>query len=336
MNEFRPLGPLGFGGASLGNMYAPVDDETAEATLAAAWETGVRCFDTAPGYGLGLGEHRFGNFLRRHPREDFVLATKVGRLVRTYVDPAKQIVHGQGPGASESLIFKESLPFHIEVDYGYDAAMRSVEDSCQRLGMSQIDIVFVHDLGSDHLGDAWEEHFDLALNGSFRALSELRDQGVIKAWGLGNNVVEPGIRALKEADPDVIQIAGRYTLLEQPALDELLPLCAERNVSVMLGGVYNSDILAGGNHYDYTDAAPEMIAKRDRIQRICAGHGVDIRAAALQFGAAHPAVSSVLAGAKYPEKARQNAEFMAAPVPSELWQELKSEGILPEEAPVPA
>ncbi|WOX16948.1 aldo/keto reductase (plasmid) [Streptomyces sp. N50] len=336
MNGYRPLGPLGFGGASLGNMYAPVDDETAEATLAAVWDTGVRCFDTAPGYGLGLAEHRFGNFLRRRPRQDFMLATKVGRLVRTQVDPTKQTVHGQGPGASESLIFKEGLPFHIEVDYGYDAAMRSVEDSCQRLGISEIDIVFVHDLGSDHLGDAWEQQFDVALNGCFRALAELRDQGVIKAWGLGNNVVEPGIRALKEADPDVIQIAGRYTLLEQSALDELFPLCAARDVPVMLGGVYNSDILAGGNHYDYAQAAPDVIAKRDRIQRICAGHGVDIRAAALQFGAAHPVVSTVLAGAKYPQKARENAEFMSAPVPSELWQELRSEGILPEDAPVPA
>lgn len=265
-----------------------------------------------------------------------MLATKVGRLVRTQVDPTKQTVHGQGPGAGESLIFKEGLPFHIEVDYGYDAAMRSVEDSCQRLGISEIDIDFVHDLGSDHLGDAWEQQFDVAVNGCFRALTELRDQGVIKAWGLGNNVVEPGIRALKEADPDVIQIAGRYTLLEQSALAELFPLCAERDVPVMLGGVYNSDILADGNHYDYTQAAPDMIAKRDRIQRICAGHGVDTRAAALQFGAAHPVVSTVLAGAKYPQKARENAEFMSAPVPSELWQELKGEGILPEDAPVPA
>jgi D-threo-aldose 1-dehydrogenase len=335
-SRYTPRGPLGFGGASLGNMYAGIDDATARATLDAAWESGARHFDTAPVYGRGLGELRFGQALRQYPREEYEITTKVGRIIRAEFAPGGSAVDTQGPGGHETSLFVDSLPFRVDVDYGYDAAMRSVEDSMQRLGLGRLDIVYVHDLGSDHLGDAWEGHFDLAENGCFRALRELRDQGAIGAWGLGNNVLEPPVRALRRADPDVIQIAGRYSLLDQSALDELFPLCAERGVRVVLGGSYNSGLLAGGPFYDYRQPPADKVAARDRIVAVCERHGVDVRAAALQFGAAHPVVSTVVPGTKHPGMARQNAELLSAPVPAELWDDLRAEGLLRPDAPTPA
>jgi D-threo-aldose 1-dehydrogenase len=284
--RFAPPGPLGFGGAPLGNMFDVVDDATAEASLKAAWNSGVRYFDTAPHYGSGLSEHRFGNVLRPYRREDFVLSTKVGRLLRP--DTTRP----------ENPPFIDGLPFRVETDYSYDATMRSIEDSYQRLGLAQIDIAFVHDLAADHLGDSWTEQFEVARTGAFRALTSLRDQGVIKGWGLGVNLTEPCIRALEESDPDVFLLAGRYSLLNQPALDRLFPMCMERGVHVVVGGPYNSGLLAGGRTFEYQEAPPEMIARRDAIAAVCARHGADIRAAALQFCAAHPVVAAIIPGAK--------------------------------------
>jgi D-threo-aldose 1-dehydrogenase len=324
MAHFAPPGPLGFGGAPLGNMFEVVDEGTAEAALTAAWETGVRYFDTAPHYGSGLSEHRFGTILRGNPRDAFVLSTKVGRLLRP--DPSRP----------ENPPFVEGLPFRVEVDYSYDATARSIEDSCQRLGLAQVDIVFVHDLAADHLGDAWQEQFDLARAGAFRALSDFRDQGVIKAWGLGVNLTEPCVRALEQADPDVFLLAGRYSLLNQPALARLFPMCAERGVHVVVGGPYNSGLLAGGRTFEYQDAPAEMIAKRDRIAAVCERHGADIRSAALQFCAAHPVVASIIPGAKRAEKVKENARLLAATVPAAVWDELRHEGLIPADAPVPA
>jgi D-threo-aldose 1-dehydrogenase len=324
MTHFAPPGPLGFGGAPLGNMFDVVDEDTAEAALTAAWDSGVRYFDTAPHYGSGLSEHRFGSVLRRYPREAFVLSTKVGRLLR--------------PDSSrpENAPFVDSLPFRVESDYSYDATMRSIEDSLQRLGLAQIDIAFVHDLAADYLGDAWEEQFEIARTGAFRALTALRDQGVIKGWGLGVNLTEPCIRAMEQADPDVFLLAGRYSLLNQPALDRMFPMCAERGVNVVVGGPYNSGLLAGGRTFEYQDAPPEMIAKRDRIAAICVAHGADIRAAALQFCAAHPVVAAIIPGAKRREKVIENARLMVATVAPAVWEELKSEGLIPADAPTPA
>ncbi|MDO6415828.1 aldo/keto reductase [Sphingomonas sp. BIUV-7] len=324
MAHFAPPGPLGFGGAPLGNMFDVVDEATAEGALVAAWESGVRFFDTAPHYGSGLSEHRFGAALRAYPRDAFVLSTKVGRLLKG--DPS----HPDNPP------FIDGLPFRIEPDYGYDATMRSIEDSYQRLGLAQIDIAFVHDLAADHLGDAWDEQFAIARTGAFKALTELREQGVIKGWGLGVNLTEPCIRALEQSDPDVFLLAGRYSLLNQPALDRLFPMCAERGVHVVVGGPYNSGLLAGGRNYDYQDAPADMIAKRDRIATICEAHGADIRSAALQFCAAHPVVAAIIPGAKKKERVEENARLMAATVPPAVWQELKAAGLIPDGAPVPA
>ncbi|USI72541.1 aldo/keto reductase [Sphingomonas morindae] len=324
MAHFAPPGPLGFGGAPLGNMFEPVDEANAAAAIDAAWESGVRYFDTAPHYGSGLSEHRFGAALRDRPRDEFVLSTKVGRLLRP--DPARP----------DNPPFVDGLPFRVEVDYSYDGVMRSIEDSLQRLGLASIDIAYVHDLAEDHLGDAWEEAFDTAVEGGFRALAALREQGVIKGWGLGVNRVEPCIRALERADPDVFLLAGRYSLLNQPALDRLFPFCAERGVHVVVGGPYNSGLLAGGRTYEYQDAPAEMIARRDRIAALCAAHGVDIRAAALQFCAAHPVVAAIIPGAKRADKVRDNARLMAAPIPGALWDALRHDRLIPEAAPVPA
>jgi len=324
MPHFAPPGPLGFGGAPLGNMFDAVDDATAEGSLIAAWNSGVRYFDTAPHYGSGLSEHRFGTVLRRYPRDEFVLSTKVGRLLR--------------PDASrpENPPFVDALPFRVESDYSYDATMRSVEDSLQRLGLDRIDIAFVHDLAADHLGDAWEEQFAVARTGAFRALTDLRDQGVIKGWGLGVNLTEPCIRALEQADPDVFLLAGRYSLLNQPALDRLFPMCATRGVHVVVGGPYNSGLLAGGRTFEYQAAPAEMIARRDRIAALCERHGADIRAAALQFCAAHPVVAAIIPGAKRAAKVEENATLMEATIDPAVWEELKAEQLIPADAPTPA
>ena len=324
MTHFAPPGPLGFGGAPLGNMFDVVDEETAEAALVAAWDSGVRYFDTAPHYGSGLSEHRFGTVLRRYKREEFVLSTKVGRLLQPDIS------------RPDNPPFVNGLPFRVQSEYGYDATMRSLEDSWQRLGLAQIDIAFVHDLAADHLGNAWEEQFEVARGGAFRALTELREQDVIKGWGLGVNLTEPCIRALEQADPDVFLLAGRYSLLNQPALERLFPMCAERGVHVVVGGPYNSRLLAGGRNFEYQEAPPEMIAKRDRIEAVCERHGADIRAAALQFCGAHPVVAAIIPGAKRREKVEENARLMTAAVPAAVWDELRAEGLIPADAPTPA
>jgi D-threo-aldose 1-dehydrogenase len=322
--RFAPPGPLGFGGAPLGNMFARVDDRTAEGALEAAWESGIRYFDTAPHYGSGLSEHRFGNVLRRHDRDAFVLSTKVGRLLQA--DPGAP--EDQGP-------FVGVLPFRTRYDYSADGARRSIEDSLQRLGLARIDIAYIHDIAEDAHGDAWTGLFASAMQGAAKALIRLREEGVIRAWGLGVNRVEPCQRALEESDPDVFLLAGRYSLLDLTALDTLFPACAARGVRVVVGGPYNSGLLAGGAHFEYAEAPPEKIAARDRIAAICQRHGVDIRAAALQFCAAHPVVASVIPGAKNAGRVRHNAELMRQPIPADFWEGLKREGLLPAHAPTP-
>ena len=322
--RFRPPGPLGLGGAPLGNMFAPIPEATAEAVLEAAWESGIRFYDTAPHYGAGLSEHRFGHMLRQRPRDDYVLSTKVGRML--HADPA---------APREYCMFREPLPFRVEYDYSADAALRSVEDSLQRLGLARIDIALIHDIAEDTHGAAWEGVFDTAMAGAARALTRLREAGAIRAWGLGVNRPEACLRALERADPDLFLIAGRYTLLDQRALAALLPACLRRGVSVIIGGPFNSGLLAGGDTFDYREAPPERVAARDRLAALCAGHGVDLRAAALQFAAAHPAVAAVIPGAVEPAQVRANAALMRAPIPPALWREMREAGLLPPEAPTP-
>lgn len=309
----------------MGNLFEMVSDRDSEATLIAAWDAGIRYFDTAPAYGPGISEHRFGHALRAYPRDSFVLSTKVGQMLRADATKGGRL----GP-------FVAGLPFRLEYDYSADGVRRSIEDSLQRLGMARIDIAFIHDCAEDVHGDRWLEIFHTAMTGAAVALTRLREEGVIRAWGLGVNRVEPCVMALEQANPDVFLLAGRYSLLNQPALDELFPRCAERGAHVVVGAPYNSGVIAGGKTYEYQDAPPDKVAIRDRLAAIAHRHGVDLRAAALQFCAAHPVVASVIPGTKKPERVRQNATLMQQAIPPAFWQELKGEGVLPENAPAPA
>lgn len=324
MAEYIPHGPLGMGGAPLGNHQAVIDEHVAERTVETAWDAGIRHYDTAPHYGAGLSEHRMGHVLRRKPRDAFTLSTKIGRMLR----PVPTI-----PDVVEQ--FHHALPFQRHIDFTYDGCMRSIEDSLQRLALNRIDIVYIHDCAPDWLGAHWEEQFDIAMNGAAKALTKLRDEKAIGAWGFGVNVVEPCLRALKQADPNMFLVAGRYTLLDHAALGELLPLCEQRGAHVVIGGPYNSGLLAGGDTFNYEKAPADLVARTQRIAAMCARHAVDLKAAALQFCAAHPAVAAVIPGARTPEEVSQNAAMMSQPIPTDLWAELRREGLLPPEAPVP-
>lgn len=323
--RFAPPGPLGFGGAPLGNMFASVDEETAEATLVAAWDSGIRYFDTAPHYGAGLSEHRFGGVLRRRPRDDFVLSTKVGRVLT----PDPSVLNGPPP-------FDTGLPFRAKYDYSAEGTLRSIEDSLQRMGLARIDVVYIHDIAEDAHGPNWREPFAAAMKGAGQALIRLRDEGVIRAWGLGVNRIEACDAALEQSDPDVFLLAGRYSLLDHSALKTLFPRCRERSVRVVVGGPFNSGLLAGGVHFDYVPASADILQRQAKLQEVCEAHKVDIRAAALQFCAAHPVVSVVIPGSKSPGKVMQNAGLMRQPIPPAFWQILKEAHLLPADAPTPA
>ena len=322
---YRAHGPLGMGGAPLGNHQGVIPDDVALETLRAAWDAGIRHYDTAPHYGAGLSEHRMGDVLRTHPRDGFTLSSKVGRILKPQ-DGLPDVVEQ----------FHHALPFRREIDFSYDGCLRSIEDSLQRLGLARIDIVYIHDCGEDWLGPRWVEQFDIAMGGAARALARLREEGSIGAWGFGVNVVEPCIRALERAEPTMFLVAGRYTLLDHTALPRLLPLCEQRGAQVVLGGPYNSGLLAGGDTFNYERAPAELVERTRRIAAVCARHGVDLKAAALQFCMAHPAVAAVIPGARSPAEVTQNAAMMAQPIPVALWGELKHEGLLPEAAPVPS
>ncbi len=322
--RFVPHGPLGMGGAPLANLGTAIPDEVATGAVRAAWELGVRHFDTAPHYGAGLSEHRIGAVLRHYPRADYTLSTKVGRML----EPVAEV-----PEFDQN--FQHGLSFRRRLDYSYDGTRRSLEDSLQRLGLPSVDIVYIHDCGEDWLGPSWREQFDVAMAGAARALTELREQGVIRGWGLGVNVVEPCILALERSDPDFFLVAGRYTLLDHTALKELLPRCAERGARVVIGGPYNSGILAGGGTFDYEAAAPEIVARARALGAVCARHGVDLKAAALQFVVAHPVVAAVIPGPRNAEELSENVAAMSQKIPAEMWAEMKAEGLLPAEAPAP-
>lgn len=326
MNQrYRPITQLGLGGTGLGDMYHTTSEEAGQATVDAAWEAGIRYFDTAPHYGAGLSEHRFGQALRRRPRDEYTLSTKVGRLLMP--DPVGEIASP----------FVSALPFRRVIDFTADGARRSVEDSLQRLALGHIDIVYVHDLSPDAFGDQFEHYFRIASGpgGAFEGLVRLREEGIIKGWGLGVNTVEPCLRALRMSDPDIFLLAGRYTLMETTPLAELFPLCAERGAHVVLGGPFNSGFLAGGDHYDYGLASTEQHRQRERLRQVAARYNVDLAAAALQFGMAHPVAVATIPGASSPQHLRRNATLMEVAIPARFWDDLVAEGLLPSAAPLP-
>jgi D-threo-aldose 1-dehydrogenase len=323
---------LGFGSAPLGNFGRVLSDNEAEAVVQAAWDAGLRMFDTAPLYGHGLAELRMGRVLRRQPRDAYVLSTKVGR----YLEPC-------APGEEDAGIFQAVPPLRRVYDYSYDGVMRAYEQSLERMGVGRFDILFVHDVDARNHGGwtACEARLrELMDKGGWRALDELRAAGDVAAIGAGVNEWEPCAWLLDHADPDLFLLAGRYTLLEQAPLDGFLPDCQRRGVGVVLGGPYNSGILARGPHegvsFDYAAAPPDVIARVRRIDAVCRRFGTPMIAAALQFAGAHPAVVSVIPGAQSLSEMASNLAALETPIPHELWDALRAEGLLHPAAPVPA
>jgi D-threo-aldose 1-dehydrogenase len=322
---------LGFGGASIGGMFRWVEDEDAIATVRHAWSLGVRYFDTAPLYGYGASERRFGRALADQPRDGFVLSTKVGRLVRDAAAiPPRSDIDRQMLDGREDAYYVVRDPVRMVFDYSADGVRRSIEESLERLGLERIDIALIHD-PDDH----WRE----AIEGAWPALERLRAEGVIRAVGAGMNQSPMLTRFVRETSIDVVLVAGRYTLLDQGALDDLLPACLERGVGVLVGGVMNSGVLADpwpGATFNYGPAAPEIIDRARRIGQVCERHGVPLRAAAMQFPMAHPAVVSLVAGVRSVAHLDEYPALLAHPIPADLWSDLREEGLIAADAPVPA
>jgi D-threo-aldose 1-dehydrogenase len=320
---------FGFGTAPLGNFLHEIDEPTATAMFDTAWDAGIRVFDTAPMYGHGLAEIRTGQALRWKNRADFVLASKVGRLLK----PARRAEIDFAPWVN-------AAPFTMQFDYSYDGTMRSVEDSLQRLALEHIDIMFIHDIDVFTRGADQPEVFRQAMDGCYRALAALRDQGVVKAIGVGVNEWQVCHAALQQRDFDCFLLAGRYTLLEQDALDAFLPLCEARGAAVLVGGGFNSGILAtgakAGAKYNYAPAPAAIMEKVARIETVCAAHNVPLAAAALQFVVAHPAIPSFIAGTRTVAQLQQNLAWFSHPIPPAFWSDLKSKGLLREDAPTPS
>ena len=321
---------LGFGGAHLGELYARVPEPQARATLEAAWEGGVRYFDTAPWYGHGLSEHRIGEFLRQQPPDGFLVSTKVGRV---YSRPRDLDGFSGAPWAG-------GLPFEHRFDYTYDGVMRAYEQSLLRLGLARVDVLLIHDLDAGYHGDGVDARLrELDTGGGLKALAELKAAGEIGAFGAGVNDGTMIRRFLDIADLDLFLVAMPYTLLDQPALDEAFPLCAERGAGVVIGAPFASGILASGAvsgaKYGYAAASEALLDKVRRIEAACARHAVPLAAAALQFPLHHPLVASVIPGAVSAEQVGQNIGLMRAEVPAGLWAELKSDGLLRADAPTP-
>lgn len=323
---------VGFGSAALGNLYGPISDKDAQAAILAADDAGIRFFDTAPFYGFGLSERRLGDALRGRP--DVVVSSKVGRLL---IPDEGQAVGRLRDG------FLSPLPFRVAYDYSYEGVLRSHEASLQRLGLARIDILLVHDIGRAHHGDDnnryWEQ---LTRGGGFRALEELRASETIGGFGLGVNETAICQEAMRETRLDVVLLAGRYTLLEQDALDAFLPACVDQGVSVIIGGPYNSGILATGTRgggpirYDYAVAPPAIVERVRRIEKIADAHAIPLAAAALQFPLAHPAVACVLPGLASVAQVERTIELYRTVIPEGFWRDLRQAGLLREDAPVPS
>ncbi|WP_372424492.1 aldo/keto reductase [Salinarimonas chemoclinalis] len=323
------------GCASMGGLYTPVDGETCLQALDAAWACGLRYFDVAPMYGLGRSEHLLGHFLRERRGEDagggdVVLSTKVGRLMAR--ERPGRPLPPEGERNPLDSGWCNGLPFREVFDYSYDAVMRSLDDSQQRMGLAATDILYVHDIGRVTHGERAEAHWTaLTTGGGFRALDELRRAGVIAGFGLGVNEAEVVLDAMNEADLDATLLAGRHTLLEQSA-DVLLEKARAARMAIVVGGVFNSGILAAGagglRKFNYQDAPEEVVRKVERLAEVCAGFDVPLAAAAIQFPFRHPAITSVLIGARHPDRVRQNVEWFETPLPDALWDALARDGLI--------
>ena len=324
---------LGFGAAPLGNMFRDSPEEEAVATVEAAWDDGIRYFDNAPFYGAGLAEIRMGRALASKPRDQYVISTKVGRVILDEVEQVSARDLGE-----KGEVFKYGRPNKIVNDYSEDATYRSIEDSLKRLKTDHIDIAFVHDVAQDFYGDEWLSVFETARKGAFRALDRMRDEGVIKAWGLGVNRVEP-IELLLDLDeprPDAFLLAGRYTLLDHDrALQRVTAKVAERGLGIVVGGPYSSGALVGGPNFEYAPATPAILDKVARIKAIADRHGISMKAAGLQFALANPAVAAVIPGASRPGRIAEDRAALNETIPADFWRDLRAAGLVNPAAPLP-
>lgn len=317
---------LGLGGVAVGTAFEKLTDEQSEEVLRKAWELDIRYYDTSPWYGLTKSEHRFGNFLRQQDRNDFVLSTKVGRLFT-------KVPEDQVP----PTMWQDPFHFDFEHNYTSDAIKRSIEESLERTGLGHIDIVYVHDLSEDQVGDRYPYFLKQAKEGAFRVLSELRDQGVIKAWGMGVNEIDPILDCLEAADPDICLSATQYSILEhEDAVDRLLPAVKKAGVKLVSGAGYNSGFINGRQRYNYKDVIPKgMPEKRQKINEIAGRYGIDIVDAALQFVLAADEFVSIIPGASRPQQVEDNVQALHAEIPSDFWKELKSGSLIYEKAQTP-
>ena len=323
------LAKSGLGGVAIGNGFNPHTDFAALQTMDAAWNAGVRHYDTSPWYGLGISERRMGLFLKDKKRDDFTLSSKIGR-----------ILHPEDNFQLENGLWKGKLNFRYEYDYSAAGARKSVEDSLQRLGVASLDIVYIHDLSPDNddfKGD-WETYFTEAAKGAMPELTKMREEGLIKGWGLGVNTIEPILKTFAVADPDVFLSACQYSLMVyEDALNKIFPIAAEKDVKIVVGAPLSAGYLAGKDRYLYGGNVPAgMQERRAALMRVAAAHQVDLRTAALQFSAAPDVVSAVIPGASTAAQSAANAASFAADIPAAFWQQLKQEGLLVEHTPTPA
>ncbi|ADK07405.1 TPA: aldo/keto reductase [Bacillus anthracis] len=326
-------GTLGFGTAPLGNMYRNIPEEEAIATVDAAWDNGVRYFDTAPLYGSGLAEIRLGEALSKRNRDEYFLSTKVGRIISDELEDPSTRDLGEKGG-----LFEFGRKNKIINDYSADATLRSIEDSLKRLKTDRLDFVYIHDVAQDFYGDEWISQFEIARTGAFRALTQLRDEGVIKGWGLGVNKVEAIelMLDLEEAKPNVSLLAGRYSLLDhERALERVMPAAVKNNMDIVVGGPYSSGVLAGGAHFEYQKASPEIIEKVNKMKKLADRHGISIKAAALQFSLANPAVAAVIPGASKPERIAEDQAALKTVIPAAFWEEMREQKLVAVNAPLP-
>jgi D-threo-aldose 1-dehydrogenase len=328
---FTPEFKFGLGGVPLGNEFNKHTDEEAQATLEAAWEVGVRYFDVAPWYGFGLSERRFGHFLHRKNRSDYVLSSKVGKLFKA----SRHNRHADIFPMSDS-------PNDLVIDYTADGVRRSIEDSLQRMGVSHLDVAFVHDLSPDFawFPNGWEEQYKIARKGAFPALSKMRDEGIIRAWGVGVNTPYAILKVIEDADPDVCLCARQYSLIDHAqALDELFPAVREKNVSLVMGSSLNAGFISGSPRYNYGaenfKIPLDVIEKRRRLRDVAARHGVDLRVAGLQFSAAASEAVALVVGARSASQISEDYNAMLAKIPTTFWDDLRQEKLIAANAPVP-
>ena len=329
--RYVPPVKFGLGGVPFGNEFEVVSDEDAYKTLEAAWNAGVRYYDVSPWYGLGLAERRYGNFLHNKNRDDYVLSSKVGKLL-------KASPHND---AKSNFPYSPS-PNNVVFDYTADGVRRSIEDSLQRMGVSRLDIAFVHDISSDNklLPTSWQEQFEIALDGAFPALSRMREEGIIKGWGIGVNTPEPILRVMQESDPDVCLLASQYSLIDHAnALNNVFPVARQRNVKFVIGSSLNAGFISGSPRYNYGKTSwnipRQHIEKRERLRAVAAQYGADLRTAALQFSAAPDVAAALIVGAHTEAQVLANVSSMQATIPPEFWAELKRRNLIEQNAPTP-